>query len=64
MSMSPIAAPSFAVARPHVGSWVAASWPMDLAQGCMSVNHDETTGTTGTTGSKRLDPGHLMGVLT
>jgi hypothetical protein len=61
MSMSPISAPSFAFARPHVGSLGAAWWPMDLVQGCMSVNHGETTGTTG---SKRLDPGHLMGVLT
>jgi hypothetical protein len=61
MSMSPISATSFAVARPYVGSLGSASWPMDLAQGCMSANHGETTGTTG---FKRLSPGHLMGVLT
>jgi hypothetical protein len=61
MSMSPISAPSFVPARPHVGSLGCGSWPMDLAQGHMSVNHRETTGTTG---SKRLDPGHLMGALT
>jgi hypothetical protein len=37
---------------------------MNVVQGCnghMSVNHGDTTGTTE---SKRLVPGHLMGVLT
>jgi hypothetical protein len=64
MSMSPISAPSVVVARPHVGSLGHTSWPMTVAQGCngyMSVNHDDTTGTTE---SKRLIPGHLEGVLT
>ena len=64
MSMSPISALSVVFARPHVGSLGAASWPMNVVQGCsghMSVNHGDTTGTTET---KRLIPGHLMGVLT
>jgi hypothetical protein len=60
MSMSPISASSIVFAR----SLGYASWPMNVAQGCnghMSVNHGDTTGTTE---SKRLTPGHLMGVLT
>ncbi len=64
MSMTPISAPSVAFARPHVGSLGLASWPMNVVQGCnghMSVNHGDTTGTTE---SKRLTPGHLMGALT
>ena len=63
MSMSPTIAPSVAFARLHVGSLGAASWPMNVAQGCnghMSVNHGDTT----TTESKRLTPGHLTGALT
>ncbi len=63
MIMSPTIAPSVALARPHVGSFGAASWPTNVAQGCsgyMSVNHGDTT----TTESKRLTPGHLMGALT
>jgi hypothetical protein len=64
MTTSPISAPSFALARPRVASLGYASWPMNVAQGCnghMSVNHGDTTGAIE---SKRLDPGHLMGVLT
>jgi len=64
MSMSPISAPSVAFARPHVGSLGDASWSTNVVQGCnghMSVNHQDTTGTTE---SKRLNPGHLMGALT
>lgn len=64
MSTSPISAPSFALPRLRVVSLGDASWPMNVAQGCnghMSVNHADTTGTTE---SKRLDPGHLLGALT
>jgi hypothetical protein len=64
MSISPISAPSIAFARHHVGSLGYASWPMNVAQVCtgqMSVNLGDTTGTTE---SKRLTPGHLMGALT
>jgi hypothetical protein len=64
MSMSPTSAPSVAFARPRVGSLAHASWPMNVVQGSnghMSVNHGDTTGTTE---SKRLTPGHLMGALT
>ncbi len=64
MIISPICAPSFVAARPRVGALGAASWPMNVVQGSngyMSVNHGDTTGTTE---SKRLTPGHLMGVLT
>jgi hypothetical protein len=67
MSMSPISAPSVAFARPRVGSLGYASWPTNAATGCtghmsvMAVNHGDTTGTTE---SKRLTPGHLMGALT
>ena len=53
--------------RPRVGSLGYASWPTNAATGCtgqmsvMAVNHGDTTGTTE---SKRLTPGHLMGALT
>ena len=58
MIMSPISIPSFAFARPHA---VAASWPMSLCSGHLFANQVDTTVTTG---SKRLDPGLLMGALT
>jgi hypothetical protein len=64
MSMSPTIAPLVAFARPRVGSLGYASWPMNVAPGCnghMSVNHGDTTGTTE---SKRLTPGYLLGALT
>ena len=59
MIMSPISIPSFVLARPHA---VAASWPMSRCSGHLFANQVDTT--TGTTGSKRLDPGLLMGALT
>jgi hypothetical protein len=62
MIMSPISIPSFALARPHAGAAVAASWPMSLCSGHLFANQVDTT--TGTTGSKRLDPGLLLGTLT
>ena len=61
MITTPISTPSFASARPHAGDVGVASWPMYLSCGHVSVNQG---GTIGTTESKRLSPGLLLGVLT
>ena len=61
MIKSPISIPSAVFARPHADAMGVASWSMCLNQGHVSANPVDTTGTTG---SKRLDPGLLMGALT
>jgi hypothetical protein len=61
MIMSPISIPSFDFARPHAVAAGVASWSMYLCSGHLSANQVDTTGTTG---SKRLHPGLLMGALT
>lgn len=61
MIIAPISHPSFAFARPHAGDMGVASWSMYLSCGHVCVNQG---GTIGTTESKRLDPGLLLGVLT
>lgn len=64
MNISPTNAPSVVVARPRVGFFAYATWPMHAVTGCtdhMAVNQGDSTGITE---SKRLTPGDLTGDLT
>ena len=73
MSIAPTNAPSVVVARPRPGTFAPASfapavhvpavWSKTLVacNASMSIGHGDTSGTTE---SKGLTPGHLMGVLT
>jgi hypothetical protein len=51
--------PTVALARPHVWSPLASSFCWE-----MYTDHGINGTATGTTGSKRLTPGHLTGALT
>lgn len=64
MSTSFTIAPSIVVARPRVESFTDAAWPMHTVQGCTGHTSVNLGNTTGTTESKRLTPGDLIGVLT